>query len=46
VVAASHPPFFWPFTHLDTWLQHFSAVRTVEHDTRSQVLRLFGRPAG
>jgi hypothetical protein len=46
VVAASHPPFFWPFVHLDTWLQHFSAVRTLEHDSRSQVLRLFGRPAG
>jgi predicted Ser/Thr protein kinase len=46
VVAASHPPFFWPFSHLDAWLQHFSAVRTLEHDTRSQVLRLFGRSAG
>jgi hypothetical protein len=46
VVAASHPPFFWPFSHLDVWLQHFSAVRTLEHDARSQVLRLFGRPVG
>jgi predicted Ser/Thr protein kinase len=46
VVAASHPPFFWPFSHLDTWLQHFSVVRTLEHNARSQVLRLFGRPAG
>jgi len=46
VVAASHPPFFWPFTHLDAWLQHFSVVQTAEHSVRSQVLRLFGRPAG
>jgi hypothetical protein len=46
VVAASHPPFFWPFIHLDAWLQHFSVVRTLEHDARSQVLRLFGRPVG
>ena len=46
VVAASHPPFFWPFSHLDVWLQHFSAVRTLEHEARSQVLRMFGRPAG
>ena len=46
VVAVSHPPFFWPFSHLDAWLQHFHAVRTLEHETRRQVLRLFGRPAG
>jgi predicted Ser/Thr protein kinase len=46
VVAVSHPPFFWPFTHLDAWLQHFHAVRALEHETRRQVLRLFGRPAG
>ena len=46
VVAASHPPFFWPFSHLDAWLQHFSAVRTLEHDARRQVLRLFGRRPG
>jgi hypothetical protein len=45
-VAAAHPPFFWPFSHLDTWLQHFSAVRMLEHNTRRQVLRLFGRPVG
>jgi predicted Ser/Thr protein kinase len=46
VVAASHPPFFWPFSHLDAWLQHFHAVRTLERETRRQVLRLFGRPVG
>jgi hypothetical protein len=46
VVAASHAPFFWPFSHLDAWLQHFHAVRSVERETRNQVLRLFGRPAG
>jgi predicted Ser/Thr protein kinase len=46
VVAVSHPPFFWPFSHLDAWLQHFHAVRTLEHETRRQVLRLFGRPVG
>ena len=46
VVAASHPPFFWPFVHLDSWLQHFSAVRTLEQQVRTQVLRLFGRPVG
>ena len=46
VVAVSHPPFFWPFSHLDAWLQHFHAVRALEHETRRQVLRLFGRPVG
>ena len=46
VVAASHAPFFWPFSHLDTWLQHFSAVQTLEHEIRNQVLRLLGRPSG
>ena len=46
VVAASHAPFFWPFSHLDTWLQHFNAVRTLERETRNQVLRLLGRPSG
>jgi Protein kinase domain len=46
VVAASHAPFFWPFSHLDTWLQHYHAVRSVERETRNQVLKLFGRPAG
>jgi predicted Ser/Thr protein kinase len=46
VVAASHPPFFWPFSHLDAWLQHFHAVRALEQETRRQVLRLFGRPVG
>jgi hypothetical protein len=46
VVAASHPPFFWPFSHLDGWLQHFHAVRSLEQETRRQVLRLFGRPVG
>jgi predicted Ser/Thr protein kinase len=46
VVAASHPPFFWPFSHLDAWLQHFHAVRALEQETRRQVFRLFGRPVG
>ena len=45
-VAAAHAPFFWPFSHLDTWLQHFHAVRAVERETRNQVLRLLGRPVG
>jgi len=46
VVAASHAPFFWPFSHLDTWLQHYSTVQTLERETRNQVLRLLGRPGG
>jgi predicted Ser/Thr protein kinase len=46
VVAASHAPFFWPFSHLDTWLQHFNAVQSLEREVRNQVLRLLGRPSG
>ena len=43
VVVAAHPPFFWPFGSLTTWLGHFNIVHTVLHDTRAKVLRVFGR---
>jgi predicted Ser/Thr protein kinase len=43
VVVAAHPPFFWPFGSLTTWLGHFNIVHTVLHDTRARVLRVFGR---
>jgi predicted Ser/Thr protein kinase len=43
VVVAAHPPFFWPFGNLTTWLGHFNIVHTVLHETRAKVLRLFGR---
>jgi predicted Ser/Thr protein kinase len=43
-VVAGHPPFFWPFGDLTTWLGHFNIVHTVLHDTRARVLRVFGRP--
>jgi predicted Ser/Thr protein kinase len=43
-VVASHPPFFWPFSNLATWLGHFNIVHTVLHQTRVKVLRVFGRP--
>jgi len=46
VVGASHSPFFWPFANLAGWLQHFHLLRTVLHDVRNEVLRLFGRPTG
>jgi predicted Ser/Thr protein kinase len=42
-VVAGHPPFFWPFGNLTTWLGHFNVVHTVLHDTRAKVLRAFGR---
>jgi len=43
VVVAAHPPFFWPFGSLATWLGHFNIVHTVLHETRAKVLRVFGR---
>jgi len=42
-VVAAHPPFFWPFDNLTTWLGHFNIVHTVLHQTRVKVLRVFGR---
>jgi len=42
-VVAAHPPFFWPFDNLTTWLGHFNIVHTVLHQTRTKVLRVFGR---
>jgi predicted Ser/Thr protein kinase len=42
-VAAAHPPFFWPFGNLTTWLGHFNIVHTVLHDARAKALRVFGR---
>jgi predicted Ser/Thr protein kinase len=42
-VVASHPPFFWPFGNLTTWLGHFNIVHTLLHQTRVKVLRVFGR---
>ena len=42
-VVAGHPPFFWPFGNLTTWLGHFNIVHTVLHETRAKVLRAFGR---
>jgi hypothetical protein len=42
-VAAAHPPFFWPFGNLTTWLGHFNIVHTVLHDARTKALRVFGR---
>jgi hypothetical protein len=44
VVAASHPPFFWPDNHLGAWIAHFTSVKSLVHDVREQVLRLIGRP--
>ncbi|HTS96866.1 MAG TPA: serine/threonine-protein kinase [Streptosporangiaceae bacterium] len=45
VVAASHSPFFWPFSNLGGWLSHFQSVRTLTHDIRNGALRAFGRPS-
>jgi len=42
-VVAAHPPFFWPFDNLTTWLGHFNIVHTLLHQTRAKVLRVFGR---
>jgi predicted Ser/Thr protein kinase len=42
-VVAGHPPFFWPFDNLTTWLGHFNIVHAVLHQTRVKVLRVFGR---
>jgi predicted Ser/Thr protein kinase len=42
-VVAAHPPFFWPFDNLTTWLGHFNIVHTVLQQTRAKVLRVFGR---
>ncbi len=44
VVAASHSPFFWPFSNLGGWLSHFQSVRTLVHDIRNEALRVIGRP--
>jgi predicted Ser/Thr protein kinase len=46
VVAASHPPFFWPAGNLSGWLGHFHAVSVLVHNIRSQVFRVIGRPSG
>jgi predicted Ser/Thr protein kinase len=46
VVAASHPPFFWPAANLSGWLGHFHAVSVGVHNVRTQVLRAIGRPSG
>jgi predicted Ser/Thr protein kinase len=39
VVAASHPPFFWPVGHLPGWLQHFDWLNRLGRYLRSQALR-------
>ena len=46
VVAASHPPFFWPAGNLSGWLGHFHAVSVMVHNIRIQVFRVIGRPTG
>jgi hypothetical protein len=46
VVAASHPPFFWPAGGLSGWLGHFHAVSDMVHNIRIQVFRVIGRPTG
>jgi predicted Ser/Thr protein kinase len=46
VVAASHPPFFWPAGNLSGWLGHFHAVSVLVHNIRDQVFRVIGRPTG
>jgi len=46
VVAASHPPFFWPAGNLTGWLGHFHAVSVMVHNIRIQVFRVAGRPTG
>jgi hypothetical protein len=46
VVAASHPPVFWPFSNMGNWLQHFTGLQNLVHDVRTQLLRLVGRKAG
>jgi predicted Ser/Thr protein kinase len=38
VVAASHPPFFWPAGQLPGWLQHFDWLNRLGHYLRSQAL--------
>jgi predicted Ser/Thr protein kinase len=43
VVAASHPPFFWPFGNMGTWLSHFTGLRNAVHDVRTYLLKLVGR---
>jgi hypothetical protein len=45
VVAASHPPFFWPAGGLPGWLQHFEWLSHLEQRFGSQALRLIGRPS-
>jgi hypothetical protein len=46
VVAAAHPPFFWPAGGLSGWLGHFHAVSVMVHNIRIQVFRVIGRPTG
>jgi hypothetical protein len=45
VVAGSHPPFFWPVSHLNVSLGHYHIVNVVVDNTRSKIFRLFGRPS-
>jgi len=45
IVAGSHPPFFWPASHLNVSLGHYNIVHVVVDDTRAKILRLFGRPS-
>jgi predicted Ser/Thr protein kinase len=44
VVAGSHPPFFWPVSHLNVSLEHYHIVHIVVDNTRTKIFRLFGRP--
>jgi predicted Ser/Thr protein kinase len=45
VVAGSHPPFFWPVSHLNVSLGHYHIVNVVVDNTRTKIFRLFGRPS-
>jgi predicted Ser/Thr protein kinase len=39
VVAASHPPFFWPLGWLPGWLKHLDWLSRLGHYLRTQALR-------
>jgi predicted Ser/Thr protein kinase len=43
VVAASHPPFFWPFSNMGTWLSHFTGLKNLVGDVRTYLLKVVGR---